>query len=273
MKFETYISIHKDVFEAVSSAAAPLPATNLPKPTPGFWSSQKKDSDSNDFGSTKTDNSNKEQDKNFLSTLTFPTFGAKKDDDGEKKSTLTFPSFGAAKENDKDGEKKPTLTFPSFGSTTSTTDTSTSGGLKFSFGALPKSSTEGAEEKGDEEGEYVPPKAEVVETEEAGATFSSKCSVFKLVDKQYSKMGVGMLHLKEIDGKKSVLVRAATAIGTVWVNALMNKTMKVAKADEKGEKIRLTCPASEKEISTYVIRFPSVKEATKVREEIEEASK
>ncbi|RCN47770.1 hypothetical protein ANCCAN_06107 [Ancylostoma caninum] len=330
----------------VSSAAAPLPTTNLPKPTPGFWSSQKKDNDSNDsasskptfsFGSTKADSSSKEQDKNFLtvppvsfgngkplsfgvnkddkpassfgsfgsskkddeepadkkkptltfptfgakkdeessekkSTLTFPTFGAKKDDDGEKKSTLTFPPFGAAKENEKDGEKKPTLTFPSFGSTTNT-DTSTSGGLKFSFGALPKSSTEGAEEKGDEEGEYVPPKAEVVETEEAGATFSSKCSVFKLVDKQYTKMGVGMLHLKEIDGKKSVLVRAATAIGTVWVNALMNKTMKVAKADEKGEKLRLTCPASEKEISTYVIRFPSVKEATKVREEIEEASK
>ncbi|EYC22388.1 hypothetical protein Y032_0017g3322 [Ancylostoma ceylanicum] len=188
------------------------------------------------------------------------------------RSTLTFPSFGGAKDSDKDGEKKPTLTFPSFGSTTST-DSSTGGGLKFSFGALPKSSTEGADEKGDEEGEYVPPKAEVVETEEAGATFSSKCSVFKLVDKQYTKMGVGMLHLKEIDGKKSVLVRAATAIGTVWVNALMNKTMKVAKADEKGEKLRLTCPASEKEISTYVIRFPSVKEATKVREEIEEASK
>ncbi|KAL6728577.1 hypothetical protein Aduo_010339 [Ancylostoma duodenale] len=311
----------------VSSAAAPLPTTNLPKPTPGFWSSQKKDNDNNDsgsskptfsFGSSKADNSSKEQDKNFLTvppvsfgngkplsfggnkddkpapsfgsfasgkkddeepsdkkkpTLTFPTFGAKKDEkSSEKKSTLTFPSFGAAKENEKDGEKKPTLTFPSFGSTTNT-DTSTSGGLKFSFGALPKSSTEGAEEKGDDEGEYVPPKAEVVETEEAGATFSSKCSVFKLVDKQYTKMGVGMLHLKEIDGKKSVLVRAATAIGTVWVNALMNKTMKVAKADEKGEKIKLTCPASEKEISTYVIRFPSVKEATKVREEIEEASK
>ncbi|VDO20059.1 unnamed protein product [Haemonchus placei] len=91
-----------------------------------------------------------------------------------------------------------------------------------------------------DEGEYVPPKAEVVEFEEPGATFSSKCSVFKLVDKQYTKLGVGMLHLKEADGKKSVLVRAATAIGTVWINALMNQTMKAAKADEKGEKIRVS---------------------------------
>ncbi|KAK6741675.1 hypothetical protein RB195_009506 [Necator americanus] len=325
----------------VSSVAATIPTTTLPKPTPGFWSSQKKDVDTNEsskpafsFGAAKLDK--KDQDKNFLtvpptsfgngkplsfgakkdddkvttssesfgdknkdeessekkpvltfpkfgasdgegsgkkSSVTFPTFGAKKDDsNGEKKPTLVFPTFGITKDKEKEGENKPALTFPSFGATT-TTDSSSSGGLKFSFGALPKSSTEGAEEKGEEEGEYVPPKVEVVETEEPGATFSSKCSVFKLIDKQYTKMGVGMLHLKETDGKKSVLVRAATAIGTVWVNALMNKTMKVAKADEKGEKLRLTCPASETEISTYVIRFPSVKEATKVREDIEDASK
>ncbi|KHJ89433.1 hypothetical protein OESDEN_10741 [Oesophagostomum dentatum] len=307
----------------VSSVTAPLPTTTLPKPTPGFWSSQKKDVDNNNdsdsskptftFGSTKTDSSNKDQDKNFLTVpqvtfgngkplsfgatkefktadssgssddkkkdeaeapekkkpLTFPSFSAKKDEEssekkntltfnfgakkdeegGEKKATLTFPTSGGAKDGDKEGEKKPTLTFPTFGSTAGT-NTTTSGGLQFSFGTLPKSSTEGTEEKG----EY-------------------QCSVFKLVEKQYTKLGVGMLHLKEIDGKKSVLVRAATAIGTVWINALMNKTMKVAKADEKGEKLRLICPASEKEICTYVIRFPSTKEATKVREEIEEASK
>ncbi|VDO18987.1 unnamed protein product [Heligmosomoides polygyrus] len=284
----------------VTTSAAVLPTTTLPKPTPGFWSSQKKDSDINDiskpsltFGSTKM-TAKSDHDNNFLSsgseggekksddsssekkptfafsgfgakkdgdgsekkstqsltfgakkdeegaekksTLSFPTFGSKQDgDSSEKKSTLTFPTFGGSGGDDKkDGDKKPTLTFPSFGSTN--TGTAPSGGLQFAFGALPKSSTDG--EKGDEEGEYVPPKAEVVETEEPGATFSSKCSVFKLVDKQYTKLGVGMLHLKEIDGKKSVLIRAATTIGTVWVNALMNKTMKAAKADEKGEKIR-----------------------------------
>ncbi|CAJ0600236.1 unnamed protein product [Cylicocyclus nassatus] len=300
---------------SVSSVHVPLPTTNLPKPTPGFWSSQKKDSNENENAkplsseSNNKEDSSKEQNKNFLTvpavsfgngkpfsfaaakddkaasseasgdkknadttepekkkpltfpsfgakkdeessekkpTLTFPTFGAKKDEEGgEKKSTLTFPSFGGAKDS-KEGDKKPTLTFPTFGGGASTTTfgggsttapSAPSGGLNFSFGTLPKSSTEGTESKGEEE-EYVPPKAEVVENEEPGATFSSKCSVFKLVEKQYTKLGVGMLHLKEIDGKKSVLVRAATAIGTVWINALMNKTMKVAKADEKGEKIR-----------------------------------
>ncbi|EYC22393.1 hypothetical protein Y032_0017g3323 [Ancylostoma ceylanicum] len=133
----------------VSSVAAPLPTTNLPKPTPGFWSSQKKDNDSNDsgsskptfsFGSTKTDNSNKEQDKNFLTVppvsfgngkplsfgankddkpaASFGSFGSSKKDDEEtpdkKKPTLTFPTFGA-KKDEESSEKKSTLTFPSFG--------------------------------------------------------------------------------------------------------------------------------------------------------------
>uniref|UniRef100_A0A0K0DLP5 AbrB/MazE/SpoVT family DNA-binding domain-containing protein n=1 Tax=Angiostrongylus cantonensis TaxID=6313 RepID=A0A0K0DLP5_ANGCA len=82
-----------------------------------------------------------------------------------------------------------------------------------------------------------------------------------------------MLHLKEVDGKKSVLVRAATAIGTVWINAFMNKAMKVSIVDEKGEKIRLTYPTSEEEISTYIRRFPSAKEASRVVEDIEVAAK
>lgn len=35
-------------------------------------------------------------------------------------------------------------------------------------------------------------------------------------------------------------LRCEFVLGTVWVNALMNKTMKVAKADEKGEKLRVS---------------------------------
>ncbi|KAK6013794.1 hypothetical protein OSTOST_20864 [Ostertagia ostertagi] len=183
------------------------------------------------FGTKKDDDSSEKK-----SQLTFSTFGSKQEGDSSEKKPLSFPSFGSSKDDKKEDEKKPALSFSSFGSTT--TNTAPSGGLQFSFGSLPKSSTEG--QKGDDEGEYIPPKAEVVEFEEPGATFSSKCSVFKLVDKQYTKLGVGMLHLKEVEGKKSVL---------------------------------LLCPASEKEISTYVIRFPSTKEASKVLEEIEAAAK
>ncbi|WKY00741.1 hypothetical protein Q1695_015069 [Nippostrongylus brasiliensis] len=307
---ETVVFRGTDSSATLSSSTASA-TTTLPKLTPGFWSSQKKDGNTNDvskptfsFGqktSTKEGTAAEEEKSAEKSstpssngkgtssdettqkpTLSFPSFGTKaSDNSSEKKPTLSFPSFGSKQDSPEKrstpsssdvtngSSEKKTLTFPSFGNSTSST--APSGGLQFSFGTLPKSSTEG--DKGDEDGEYVPPKVEVVETEEAGATFSSKCSVFKLVDKQYTKLGVGMLHLKEIDGKKSVLVRAATAIGTVWLNALMNSTMKVAKADDKGEKLRLTCPTSEKEISTFVVRFPSTKEASKVLEEIEAAAK
>lgn len=61
-----------------------------------------------------------------------------------------------------------------------------------------------------------------------------------MVDKKFEKLGVGMLHLKETDGKKSVLIRAATAIGTVWLNALISSAMKVVKADDKGDKLRVS---------------------------------
>ena len=34
-----------------------------------------------------------------------------------------------------------------------------------------------------------------------------------MVDKKFEKMGIGMMHLKETDGKKSVLIRAANTMG------------------------------------------------------------
>ncbi|KJH50822.1 hypothetical protein DICVIV_02972 [Dictyocaulus viviparus] len=256
---ETIVFRGKDTSEV--PVIKPIISNVLPKPTPGFWSTQKKDDcigaskPAVDFGLSKKSDVSETHEKKTVSSPPFKKeslfFFEKKKDDGsespsastktinkdeiEKKQTLSFPSFSSTNDKDKGGQK-PTLTSFSFGNTT--TSNAPSGGLTFSFGTLPKSSTEG-EKVADDDGEYVPPKAEVVEVEEADAFFSTKCSVFKLIDKQYSKIGVGMLYLKEVDGKKSVLVRAATAIGTVWINALMNKTMKVAKVDEKGEKIRV----------------------------------
>lgn len=111
---------------------------------------------------------------------------------------------------------------------------------------------------------------------ETHSTFIFRCSVFKFVDNGYSKLGIGMLYVKEIKDKnqKSVLIRAATAIGetwesvklnfsekleifnfapfrkeinrliwfagTVWLNAYITDAMKMTKADEKGEKMRVS---------------------------------
>lgn len=40
-----------------------------------------------------------------------------------------------------------------------------------------------------------------------------RCAVFKLEGKEYAKLGVGQLYVKENEGKSSLLVRAATTTG------------------------------------------------------------
>lgn len=82
-----------------------------------------------------------------------------------------------------------------------------------------------------------------------------------------------MLHVKDTAGKHSLLIRAATTTGTVWLNALCNKTMKATKVDEKGERIRLTCPASASEMTTLMIRFATADGAKKFTDKIDELTK
>lgn len=124
----------------------------------------------------------------------------------------------------------------------------------------------------DDEGEYVPPKVETVENQEPDAVLSSKVSVFKFTGKEYTKLGVGMLHIKDNDGKFSVLIRAATATGTVWLNSLCNKAMKATVVDAKGDRIRLTCPSSSTEMATMMIRFGTADGAKKFTDKILEVA-
>ncbi|GMS89433.1 hypothetical protein PENTCL1PPCAC_11608 [Pristionchus entomophagus] len=132
----------------------------------------------------------------------------------------------------------------------------------------PSTTTEGGTE-GDEEGEYVPPKAEVVENKEEDAKISLKCAVFKLEGKEYAKLGVGQLHVKENEGKSSLLVRAATATGTIWVNGRVDGTMTAEKATE--DKIRVTLPVSSSEMKTFLIRIGTKEDAAKVLTTLKEA--
>ncbi|CAI2349026.1 unnamed protein product [Caenorhabditis sp. 36 PRJEB53466] len=183
---------------------------------------------------------------------------------GSATGTSTVPTLSFGSGADSSTASTPKLTFGSG-----------AGGL---FAGLAQKAMDGqvqqkTDGREDEEGEYVPPKAEAVENEEPDAVLSSKVSVFKFADKAWTKLGVGMLHIKDTDGKQSVLIRAATTTGTVWLNALCNKAMKATKADEKGEKIRLTCPTSIAEMTTMMIRFGTAEGATKFTEKVEELTK
>ncbi|CAI5446288.1 unnamed protein product [Caenorhabditis angaria] len=243
------------------------------------------------FGDKLNNSFGKEEKSGSEKPLSFPSFGKSTESSTKQ---LSFPSFGKA-DSSSESSSKPSsflnfgqsttesnpsskLSFPSFGSkpaesglgSTPLTFGAPGGGL---FANLTKqaaensaAATEGANDN--DEAEYVPPKVETVENEEPDAVFSSKVSVFKFVDSEYKKLGVGMLHIKETDGKSSVLIRAATATGTVWLNSLCNAAMKASKIDEK--KIRLTCPATATEMSTMAIRFATEDLASKCAAKIEE---
>lgn len=122
-------------------------------------------------------------------TLSFPVFGKKEDSNSDAKPAISFPSFGK-KEDD---GPKAALSFPSFSSARYKSNLllatlpiyssksifgnpATSGTLAFN---PPPASN--ATNKDDEDGEYVPPKAEVVENNEPGATYSTKYYLFVFV--------------------------------------------------------------------------------------------
>ncbi|VDN26322.1 unnamed protein product [Cylicostephanus goldi] len=110
---------------SVSSVHVPLPTTTLPKPTPGFWSSQKKDANENESAkplsseSNNKEDSKKEQDKNYLTvpTVSFGngkpfSFAAAKDD---KSATPEGSSDDKKKADTTEPEKKKTVPTVSFG--------------------------------------------------------------------------------------------------------------------------------------------------------------
>ncbi|CAD6195960.1 unnamed protein product [Caenorhabditis auriculariae] len=220
------------------------------------------------FGSLLPGNST----KTSSAAPVFPSFGAKPSGDGEKSYTLpappAFPSLGSSSIFSSINTTGPSPDAPklTFGS-----GLGGGGGL---FGNLASQAAANAE-KGNEEDEEAeePPKVEAVEVKEDDAILSLKGAVFKYANKTYEKLGVGMVYVKENDGKPSVLIRAATTTGKVWLNTLINAAMKATKAGEKNDKIRLSCPISDSEIATLLIRFASPEEASSFFDKIEEKQK
>ncbi|CAB3403565.1 unnamed protein product [Caenorhabditis bovis] len=227
-------------------------------------------------------------------TLSFPSFGSlkkpdeeKKDNENSKSTTLSFPKIEEKKDYASTSSTKPSLF--SFGSSSSNSlfgksAPAASNGLSFGSGGslfsnLAQKAEENAakkegEDDGEEEAEYVPPKAEVTEIAEPDAILSTKVSVFKFSGKEYSKLGVGMLYIKKVGDKHSVLIRAATTTGTVWLNCLCNPAMKATKVDDpKKDKLRLTCPATPSEMVTMLLRFGTPENADMYFEKISEITK
>ena len=80
------------------------------------------------------------------------------------------------------------------------------------------------EDAGDDEDQ--PPVVEIKQVEENDALYSKKCKLFYKKDNGYKEKGLGMLHLKSVDGDKTqLLVRADTNLGNVLLNILLSSQM------------------------------------------------
>jgi hypothetical protein len=112
-------------------------------------------------------------------------------------------------------------------------------------------------EEGDAE-DAPPPKIEIIKHEEPGAVFSTKCSLFNFVNNEYKKVGIGFLHIKKSDSGTQLLIRAATALGTVWINTYINSSFKAEKKNK--DKIQFSYPSTEG-AKTSLVRVVDVDDA------------
>uniref|UniRef100_A0A915AHS0 RanBD1 domain-containing protein n=1 Tax=Parascaris univalens TaxID=6257 RepID=A0A915AHS0_PARUN len=205
------------------------------------------------FGKTTTKDSTKKDSSEKAASFISPTFPSIKSlSDGAGKDVKPLFSFGMPAKDSSSTEKTSAVTAVT----------------GFKFGQPPATSgTSQSDKDGENDEEYVPPKVEAVLEEEPNAIFSSKCSVFVLKGKVYEKLGIGQLHIKkaEKDEKKILLVRAATTIGTIWLNVFVDKNLQVAKADDV--KLRVSS-VSGGHPATHLIRLPSAKDRERVEKEL-----
>lgn len=200
-----------------------------------------KDNSLNLFGNSNSKNIFKKpdefSDEKSTGKTSFPSiFGSS---DGLK-STFSFMPTSVVQEKDGSSTTKSTLPTFSFQPPPVTVEKKDEGENKF-------------EEEKDEEDEpqekYDPLQAD------KDALYTVKCSLHQLCEKQYIKKGVAFINVKELDGKKILVVRAINAVGSILINTHINDNFKVTKLEET--KIRMLFPNSDGSgMETWIARLP-----------------
>ncbi|CAD5208918.1 unnamed protein product [Bursaphelenchus xylophilus] len=222
-------------FGIPKSSSSPSEPTEDPKPSdptpPKF----------NLFGSSSTE-------KKELPTFNFLSRSEDKKDESKGTPGVSIPTKNEEKEklpNFSDlfrtDENKPKGTEPSLSLFLKKPEGEAAPFTLFSdkSSSLNVSSTENTGED-EEEGKEEPPKVEAVDQSEPDALFSAKATVHLLKEgtNSWNKLGVGYVNIKDLGEKKQLLVRAATTLGTIWVNTAVNNHVKSFKMNEKRIKVR-----------------------------------
>lgn len=151
-----------------------------------------------------------------------------------------------------------------FGSSTSSTP-----GTGFSFAnvAKPAEDASKTDEKAADDDEDEPPKVEFTPVEEKDSIFSKRCKLFVKVEGNYSDRGIGTLHIKKVDSKVQVLVRADTSLGQILLNIILNEAVPVQRMGKNN--VMMVCvptPESKPPPTSVLLRVKTGEEADELYE-------
>lgn len=123
----------------------------------------------------------------------------------------------------------PAKTFSfGFGSTAASSTLTTGTTTGFTFANVAKPAEEKSDDKaGGDADEDEPPKVEFTPVEEKDSVYSKRCKLFVKADGNFSDRGVGTLHVKKVDTKVQVIVRADTNLGNILLNIILNESVPV----------------------------------------------
>ncbi|XP_053698607.1 nuclear pore complex protein Nup50 [Sabethes cyaneus] len=154
-----------------------------------------------------------------------------------------------------------------FGSSTSTSSSSAPAKSGFTFANVAKPTSEADKPAGDAEEDEEPPKVEFTPVEEKDSLYSKRCKLFVKTDGNYSDRGIGTLHIKKVDSKVQVVVRADTNLGNILLNIILNEAIPLQRMGKNNVMmICLPTPESKPPPTSVLLRVKTAEEADELYE-------
>lgn len=153
----------------------------------------------------------------------------------------------------------------SFGFGSSSASTPAKSGFTFANVAKPPETEK--PDGGDAEEDDEPPKVEFTPVEEKDSLYSKRCKLFVKTDGNYSDRGIGTLHVKKVDSKVQVLVRADTNLGNILLNIILNEAIPLQRMGKNN--VMLIClptPESKPPPTSILLRVKTTEEADELYE-------
>lgn len=188
----------------------------------GYKVESKQQDDETDYGAHFTSNT--------TNTSTF-SFGAFK----TPSATSSFTSGATSSSREEPLPEKKAFQF-SFGLKNAQDSSASSKSFSFASASIDKTADT---EIAAEEPEYVPPKNDFIAVKEEDALYSKRCKLFFKKDDGFVDKGVGVLHLKPLDGKTQLLIRADTSLGNILLNIILSTSLPMSRTGKNN--VLLVC--------------------------------